>query len=282
MIGAGFVRGAVVGGVGAAVVLFASSALAGTGVGAVFNLGVSNAVNQTTSLTGASAGAQLAVTNGATSGGARALSLTGGSKTTQTLQATNPNNGSAAAFVSSGGKPPFTVNSTGKVVKLDADLLDGLDSSAFLGVGAKAADSDRLDGLDSSQFVQGPGISISHAEAIPPGGGGSYIGPGGGQIEVDYDCPSVLTHTGTVTLSTVTGGGPTNVFYDTGQANPTYVQMPEDSAISVPMAAAGDSVTFQIQGALGDGYGIATIFVDTVNRTTDCHFQVQGLFTVGQ
>lgn len=35
----------------------------------------------------------------------------------------------------------------------DSDKLDGLDSSAFLRVNAKAADSDKLDGLDSSAFL---------------------------------------------------------------------------------------------------------------------------------
>jgi len=36
----------------------------------------------------------------------------------------------------------------------DSDLLDGQDSSAFLGAGAKAADSDQLDGLDSTGFLR--------------------------------------------------------------------------------------------------------------------------------
>jgi hypothetical protein len=35
----------------------------------------------------------------------------------------------------------------------DSQLLDGLDSSAFLGAGGKAADSDLLDGQDSSAFL---------------------------------------------------------------------------------------------------------------------------------
>lgn len=35
----------------------------------------------------------------------------------------------------------------------DADTLDGLDSTDFLGATAKAADSDKLDGIDSTGFV---------------------------------------------------------------------------------------------------------------------------------
>jgi hypothetical protein len=45
----------------------------------------------------------------------------------------------------------------------DADKLDGLDSTAFLGVNAKAADADKLDGLDSTAFLGGAPLS-----ATPP------------------------------------------------------------------------------------------------------------------
>ena len=45
---------------------------------------------------------------------------------------------SSSAFLPAGGKAA------------DADLLDGLSSSAFLPAGAQAADADKLDGLDSS------------------------------------------------------------------------------------------------------------------------------------
>jgi hypothetical protein len=44
------------------------------------------------------------------------------------------------------GKPPMTVDSSVRVDNLNADRLDGQDSSAFLGVNAKAADSDTVDG----------------------------------------------------------------------------------------------------------------------------------------
>ena len=40
---------------------------------------------------------------------------------------------------------------------LNADLLDGLSSASFLGVGAKAADSNLLDGIDSLSFVRDTG-----------------------------------------------------------------------------------------------------------------------------
>ena len=48
---------------------------------------------------------------------------------------------------------PTVLAADGAGSTLDADVLDGLDSTAFLGANAKAADSDRLDGQDSTAFL---------------------------------------------------------------------------------------------------------------------------------
>jgi hypothetical protein len=48
------------------------------------------------------------------------------------------------------GKAPMRVNSDTRVTKLNADLLDGQDSGAFLGANQKAADADKLDGRELS------------------------------------------------------------------------------------------------------------------------------------
>src|SRR6266487_3331659 len=101
-----FFRGAIAGGVGAAVVMVASAAMAGTGIGGVFNLGKTNTVNATSALTGSTSGAQLGVTN---SGSGPALSLN-----------------------VAGGQPPMTVNSSAKVGKLNASFLNGLNSAGFV------------------------------------------------------------------------------------------------------------------------------------------------------
>jgi hypothetical protein len=45
------------------------------------------------------------------------------------------------------------VNSRTKVTNLNADLVDGLGSSAFLPSSGKAADADQLDGKDSTAFM---------------------------------------------------------------------------------------------------------------------------------
>ena len=91
--------------VAAALVLTTTTALAGSGVGGVFNLGQVNTVNQKSTLTGATSEAELLVQN---TGTGAALSLVGGA-----------------------GAPPFRVNSSSKIASLNADFLDGLDSSAL-------------------------------------------------------------------------------------------------------------------------------------------------------
>jgi hypothetical protein len=87
----------------------ASSALAGTGVGGVFNLGQANTVNTISRLVGSVDNAMLRVTN----------SNAGASATALDLRVT-------------ANKPPMTVNSETNVANLNADQLDGNDSTSFM------------------------------------------------------------------------------------------------------------------------------------------------------
>ena len=73
----------------------------------------------------------------------------------KTLQLANTNTAAGATplgLVAGTGRPPFTTNSTTRVANLNADKLDGVDSTGFLAVGGKAADANLLDGLDSTQL----------------------------------------------------------------------------------------------------------------------------------
>src|SRR6266542_5703143 len=63
----------VLGAIATALILFVPTALAGSGVGAVFNLGQVNPVDATSTLKGTSAGAQLQVMNASTAAGALSL-----------------------------------------------------------------------------------------------------------------------------------------------------------------------------------------------------------------
>jgi hypothetical protein len=87
----------------------ASTALAGTGIGAPFNLGKTNTVNAISSLVGSVAGPSLKIDNNSTGVGATALRLE-----------VEP------------GKPPMSVNSTTEVQGLNVDSLDSKNSSDFL------------------------------------------------------------------------------------------------------------------------------------------------------
>jgi hypothetical protein len=125
-----FFRSAVVGSLTAALVLGASAALAGTGVGGVFNLGQSNTVNQTSSLSGSSSGAQLTVANSSTAVGANGLRVNGAAASSA-LVAQN-SLGAAATFNSGSSKPPFFVNSNVQVPSLNSSLLGGHAASFYL------------------------------------------------------------------------------------------------------------------------------------------------------
>ena len=127
--------------VGLAVVLavvfgFATTALAVV-PGDPFKLGRANVVDRMTTLAGSVAGPLLRLDN---NGG-----------------------GPALALESNADRPPLTVNAeSGKATNLDADQVDGKDSSAFLPADGKAADAARadvagdagsLDGKDSADFL---------------------------------------------------------------------------------------------------------------------------------
>jgi hypothetical protein len=103
-----FLKGALLGAIVSGLTVGSAAAFAGSGIGGVFNLGKANTVNATTALQGSTDGQQLRVVN--SSAGADAAGI--GIKT-------------------NAARPPLTVNSSVKVTNLDADLLDGLDSSAL-------------------------------------------------------------------------------------------------------------------------------------------------------
>jgi len=103
-----FLKGVVLGAAVSSVTLIASAAFAGNGIGGVFNLGTTNTVNAPTQLRG--------------------------SVNTGQLQVVNTNGGSGATGIgisTAKGHAPLAVSSNTKVKNLNADLLDGWDSSSL-------------------------------------------------------------------------------------------------------------------------------------------------------
>jgi hypothetical protein len=183
---ASFLKGAFVG-LACGLVGGAAVALAGSGVGGVFNLGVSNSVDAKSTLTGASPGIQLQVTNTSAAAGTSGLAVNSASGATTSVF-TNAGGGPAGGFFVNAGVKPFTVNSQTKVGNLNADLLDGLDSPALQKrvTGTCAAGSAvrvvNANGGVTCQSVgggSGPSVLAGVVTFVDPFDASGFIGMGG-------------------------------------------------------------------------------------------------------
>jgi hypothetical protein len=183
---------------------------------------------------------------------------------TQTLGVTNTASKPAARFVGGTGAAPFSVNSGTKVAFLNADKLDGLDSTGFIKAGPCAP------------VAACKGSNAGGAIGVVPGNTGT-IALVPGLFSVRYACPSDLTQQGVITYVN-TSSATENVFADSGGDNPNYDQLTAAGTLPLPATAAGDSFVWQIQHPTA---GLATIHAATANRISgnDCHFQVQAVIT---
>src|SRR5260370_1913998 len=110
-------KGLLVGAIASSIVMISASALAGTGIGGVFNLGKTNKVNAQTTLTGTVKG--------------------------KSLQLTNNGSGPALGITVGAGKAPLVASANaGMAINLNADKPDGHDSSYFATTGFSAGFTD--------------------------------------------------------------------------------------------------------------------------------------------
>ena len=147
------------------------------------------------------------------------------------------------------GRAPLYVNSPGHIARLNADLLDGIDSTAFL---------------------RGTGIVDGQAIALAPGTIAFLGSATGGFLRLTYNCPADLAVSGILTVSN-TSNAVANLFVDDGALNPEYDQLAPGGFNIYAGRPAGESFSIQAQGAPG----VQTVMVSTVHRpaSNDCHAQ---------
>jgi hypothetical protein len=123
-----FFKGVVLVAIVSSTTVVSTAALAGTGIGGVFNLGTTNRTNATTVLQGATNGSELRVANDARTG------IGIGIRTTA-------------------NQPPLAVNSRRRVDNLNADLLDGQTASAFVTGSGRIVSARREEPIPGSNSV---------------------------------------------------------------------------------------------------------------------------------
>jgi hypothetical protein len=187
-----FFKGIALGAATSMLTLGATSALAGTGVGANFNLGKTNTVNATSTLTGSATGSMLKIPNTNTGAGARAITASSASGTAATILVRNTGGGPTAEFDVTPGHAPFTVNSATEVANLNAAMLQGMVPSNFYAAGSTVADSSELGGQPPSFYLPATGTAANSSElgglpasafgdrlfAVVPAAGGLLVGNG--------------------------------------------------------------------------------------------------------
>jgi hypothetical protein len=255
--------------VGLAVILAVLLGLASTAFGATggnFILGRNNAADALTRLTANVNGSAMQIVNN-----------------------TSPDaNDTALHLRVQSGEAPMSVNSDGKVTDLNADQLDGQDSTAFslaghdhdsryLGKTEKATDSELLDGKDSTQFVQGGGMAHRGALAIAPGTFPTIMETP--EIRIAYSCPGsdIVSTNGILRIRNLGTTETVNLYSDNGGTNSNHIgTLAPNGTFDQFAAAGGEFVTFGVQGTF-----VATVQVFSVHRDSDnkCHVQAQALIT---
>lgn len=154
-----FVKGTVVGAITAMACLTTTSAVAGTGIGAVFNLGRTNTVNASSVLKGSAKGSMLAVTN---SRGGPALSL----------------------HVAN-GRAPLIVNSSVRVQHLNASQLDGRNAGGFMLGGGQSRSFGFLSSAgESGTLLTIPGYGQLTTRCIADAGAEIFFDAGSHPVEL--------------------------------------------------------------------------------------------------
>jgi hypothetical protein len=194
-----FFKGALVGGIAGAVMAAGTAALAGTGVGGVFNLGQPNTVNGTSSLAGATAGPQLKVQN--TNVSNQAVSALAGGGSGIALFGTHTTAAGAGPAVE--GSSASTADNAYSVLGLLSSSAPGANSAAVRGQNNGTGTAGF--GVYGSQAGQGVGIYGTAATGTGIGVSGRHLGSTGTGAGVRGQTASSA---GAGVLGVNTAGGP--------------------------------------------------------------------------
>jgi FlaG/FlaF family flagellin (archaellin) len=207
--------------VGLAIMVALVLGVATAGLGATggnFILGNPNSAGAVSKLTANIAGPALQLVNQSTASGASALGLTVAS-----------------------GKPPLKVNSAaGKATNLNADRVDGLDSTSLTQArgdinGNSANFSGILEHSEGSSFLNtGFHTVVAHAPEGPP-------------VDVLLSCPS-QTGSGTLRIvnNTADFGDSQRVWVDDGSANPSFNTLGQNQSVEKTVSPNGDHFTIKV------------------------------------
>jgi hypothetical protein len=248
-----FFKGVVLGAVIAAVV---SAGAVGFGAVTPFNLNTTaNTVSAPTGASGSIAGNQFTLTDDSTSAGAP-LALTSNSTAT---------GATALKLKVSSGNAPFTVNSGTKVAKLNAD---------------------KLDGVDSTGLIQGKGGTYNLAVAITRPTGTTYfeyvpspaVVPG--FFNVSLLCPSTSQTDDPALKFYNLASSEENVFFRNDVwSRAQFLPLPSTFYTVVANEPSGDLTTATINGILGGVNTTSWLEIATVRNSFSCYFQIQAVTT---
>ena len=139
-----------------------------------------------------------------------------------------------------GSGAPLAVNSSNKVANLNADRLDGLDSTRLVETrgdvnGNSANFSGILEHSEGASFLNtGFHTVVAHATQGPP-------------VDVLLSCPS-QTSAGTLRIinKTTDFGDSQRVWVDDGSTNPSFDTLGQNQSIDKSVSASGDHFTIQV------------------------------------
>lgn len=216
----------------ALVVVMAGTALAASR-GAPWRLGyLETLTGYVTGISGSHTYDLLRILNGSTASTARAIRAEAKSPSAGALYVRNSGGGPAANFVANAGKAAFTVNTGTKIANLNAD---------------------RLDGLDSTQLLDGVRVRHTRAVAWPTGDQG---------VEYQWGSDISLTHPAGQVLTALAGTGTADT------SNCTTADQPVgEAAVNVYVdgrKAATASVAIVDASQYGDGI---RFYLDDLGKT---------------